>query len=248
MHAHKTLIKYNGFYKTQDCREIVFKLSKGICEGCNSMIKLDKFYHVGHIVPRVDSDLFDKMYPSLDVDNLLNLHALCSTCNLKANRFQTYSVFMLNQMFNENYKKIVQKLDKILQDNGHTQLNIIADFLKANPVIDLFNNNGSILSNKDVLSLIETIKNEREISPILVNKKVKYYQLDYNTLLTPFSICYQNNNDKLIIVDTTISSLNLSRISKIINSKSFIVIKNKGVLLKKMERLILSLGKEITKE
>ena len=174
------LKKYNGFYKKSICRSVIYQLDKGVCNGCGSPIKFDSSYHVGHIIPRSESDQFKKYYPELDVDNVLNLHALCSNCNLKANSFQTYSAFMLNQMFNENLRKIKQKLDKIISSEKFSKLFKIENFLLVNRYIDLFEDTGKIIKNKIALDAISIIKNSENITPVVVDGKLKYYILNYN--------------------------------------------------------------------
>jgi 5-methylcytosine-specific restriction endonuclease McrA len=154
---YKDLISYNSFYQKKECRNMILKLNKNKCQGCNTPLQLNKEYHVGHIVPKKDKTIFKQMFPELDVDNILNLHALCSTCNLKANDAQHYSYFMLNQLFNENLKIIQKRLHKIENDES-MMITKLQTFLKKNTHIDLFNKKAQKIKNNDILDTIYSLK------------------------------------------------------------------------------------------
>lgn len=105
----------NGFYSRKDARETVFRLYKGVCQGCGKPIDSAKEFHVGHIVPQTHPEEFEKRYPGLDVDNLLNLHLLHSRCNIRQSNVFLASEFRLSQMHTLAAKAIVTRLSKALE-------------------------------------------------------------------------------------------------------------------------------------
>ena len=101
----KMLEIFNGFYKKDECREKLLSLYNFKCQGCNSDLLMNSNYHVGHIIPRSQPSFFEELFISLDVDNIINLHPLCSSCNLSvSDNVSSYPI--LNKIYSSNYRKI----------------------------------------------------------------------------------------------------------------------------------------------
>lgn len=103
--------RFNGFYGKAECRLVVLNLYKGICQSCDAKIADDAF-HVAHIIPRTHPGLMAKYFPTLDVDNLLNLMLSCPSCNLKVSNFVIDSPLLLHT-FNCSAKAISQRFDAV---------------------------------------------------------------------------------------------------------------------------------------
>lgn len=111
------LERFNGFYKRENCRDVLYKMYKGVCMGCGTSLKMDSNYHVGHIIPRSKPEEFSELFQKLDVDNIINLNPLCSECNLGvSDNFSTYAI--INKMFSYNYKKIKNNISLIFEKKG----------------------------------------------------------------------------------------------------------------------------------
>ena len=76
--------RYNGFYTRPNMRKIIYDLYDGKCAVTGQPIALEDA-DIGHIVPRSRADIFNELYPSLDVDNAINLHLLSSWVNKRNN-------------------------------------------------------------------------------------------------------------------------------------------------------------------
>lgn len=239
------LEKYNSFYKNKLCREILFDLDKGLCKGCNDKLKFNKNFHVGHIIPQADAHLFKSYYPKLDIDNILNLHSLCSTCNLKANRFQTYSVFMLNQLFNESLKRIELRLEKILNSND-LNLHKIESFLIKNKNVDLFSSSGKMFKNKDVLDAISLSLMLDNADPIFILKKIEYFSIEDIESFNFDAVC-KIVKEKIKEANNNISSDFIFELKKHKFKSNTLIIKNKKGFQRKLKAKLIELGSEIVK-
>lgn len=240
------LKKYNGFYKNKLSRPVVFKLSKGQCNGCNKTMELNENYHIGHIIPQIEHKSFKLYYPELDVDNVLNLHALCSKCNLKANKYQTYSPFMLNQMFNENLRRIETRIEKIIKEEDFAEIYIIEEFLRNNPNIDLFSKTGKKYLNKDLLKTIKLIYEINYITPILKDDSGEYFLVDYNELLLKVADLIVNI-DGIEEINSKLNSLNYSRIERIEVKSRKLLVKNRNKIKRILKENIIEIGEEVIK-
>jgi hypothetical protein len=76
--------RYNGFYRRANMRKVIYELYDGKCAATGQPINLDEA-DIGHIVPRSRGDIFEHLYPGLDVDNAINLHLLASWVNKRNN-------------------------------------------------------------------------------------------------------------------------------------------------------------------
>jgi hypothetical protein len=240
------LEKYNGFYKNKICRPVIYALNKGVCQGCNKDIDYNSKFHVGHIIPQVDSVLFKNYYPKLDINNILNLHSLCSTCNLNANKFQTYSPFMLNQMFNENLRRIEVRLAHTIKEQNFSEITAIEDFLIKNENIDLFDNSGRMYKNEEIQKAIKTIYSLQTAIPIISENNIDYYLIYKNELIEKNIIC-ERGIDKIKIIQQNISGLLIARIEKCNININECIIKNKKNVQSKLSKKIIEMGEEILK-
>lgn len=108
----ENLLQYNGFYKTNEAREVVFNLYKGKCNSCNTEIT-SNVYDIGHIVPQEHAIFFENMFPGLDVHNLLNLQLQHEHCNRKLGCFFVAEPLFLHSVFSYVARLIEQRLPKI---------------------------------------------------------------------------------------------------------------------------------------
>jgi hypothetical protein len=106
--------QFNGFYKRSDHRMVVFKLYKGICQGCNENLNGREDYDTSHILPRSKPEEFEKLFPGLDVDNLLNLYLLCHKCNRGVGKFYVNSPALLHRVYSYSARKIKSGINKVL--------------------------------------------------------------------------------------------------------------------------------------
>lgn len=236
---YKDLIKYNNFYKNKDCRFIVLNIYKKKCQGCNENINLENF-HVAHIIPKSNEKDFNKLFPELDINNLINLHALCKNCNLKANKFNTYSPFMINQMFNVSIKCISLRINKVNNLLKNNNLDKIYTFLKFNKKIDLFDKNGIKYNNLSILNTINMIENVNDF--IIEENKKKYIKYNLIDFLVPYSILYKENNK--INFNKDINQMDMIRIIKKLNNNEMIIYYSNSII-KKIKNKIEELGDKI---
>lgn len=90
----------------------MYRLYKGVCQGCGKD-PLGSVFHLGHIIPQSHAEEFENWFPGLNVDNLLNLHLLCATCNAKQTNVYIHSPFRLNQLFAQSAAAISRRLSKV---------------------------------------------------------------------------------------------------------------------------------------
>jgi len=105
-------IEFDNYYNKSSYRRVVFKLYKGICQGCNTPIEDTATYQVGHIIPKSEAAYFKEKFIYLDVHNLLNLRLLCTTCKQKSSNHLLYG-HLLQEVFNYSAKVITTRLSKI---------------------------------------------------------------------------------------------------------------------------------------
>lgn len=232
MEKYKKLKKYNNFYKNNKAREILLELNKHKCKGCEKEIFLNKDYHIGHIIPQKDAEKFEQIFNGLDVNNIINLHPLCSKCNLKANHYQTYSFFMLNQMYNENLRIIENRLEKIINKDEFKKINEILFFLEKNKNIDLYNKNGKKIKNQTIVKIIYQLfkikSSEKEYEKITYIEEFKNISEIYCV-----DIIYINNKK--------INELTFFKLSKKIK-KDEMIIKNTKKNIYKIKNYIEEIG------
>lgn len=187
----KMLEMFNGFYTNPVCREKLYSLYSGVCQGCGSRLFLDSNYHVGHIIPRSQPEVFSKFFEALDVDNIINLNPLCSKCNLSIGD-NASSIGILNQMYSYNYKKIKSNFNKLIAGDSK--------FIYYEPDLD-----------KNLLPI--TLKNifETNVKSIDIYKKKEvfwdniFYYIDIDTAII-------NSNFSQIIVKELAQMSYLSKI------------------------------------
>lgn len=108
------LVHLNRFYKRPDIRRIVYDLYKGVCQATGKPVLFEQA-HVGHIVPKAKASLFEELYPGLDVDNLVNLHLIGSTQNLKTSDYFVVSPLAIHNAISYSARLISQRLDKVIK-------------------------------------------------------------------------------------------------------------------------------------
>lgn len=108
----KDFIRYNGFYGKPYCRQVVRDLYMGVCASCNRSIEGERF-HVAHIIPRSQPDLMEEYFPSLNIDNLLNLKLSCPGCNQKEGNF-VVNELPLHNAFTVSARTIFSRFDRVM--------------------------------------------------------------------------------------------------------------------------------------
>lgn len=109
-------LAHNRFYRRQDCRQFVYRLYHRTCQGCRADLSQRDDYVSGHIIAQRHAELFEQLFPGLDVDNLLNLHLLCQPCNVRQSAYHFDSPFFLNQVFKESARAIQLRYTKVADE------------------------------------------------------------------------------------------------------------------------------------
>lgn len=104
----------NGFYRRAECRELVYLLYKKTCQGCQANLENRRDYVSGHIIPRRFPDEFEKYFPGLDVDNLLNLYLLCTRCNIKQSAYFLAFDHVQGQFFKQSARVIDLRYNRLI--------------------------------------------------------------------------------------------------------------------------------------
>jgi hypothetical protein len=108
--------KFANFYGRPDCREVVYRLYRKVCQGCRDNLADRDDYVTGHIIARRHRKQFEELFPGLEVDNLLNLHLLCQRCNVKQSAYHFESAFFLNQVFKESARAIDLRYSTVIEE------------------------------------------------------------------------------------------------------------------------------------
>lgn len=100
VHQLSSFTHLNGFYSRPESRQVVYELYRGKCQRCQRAVEANGF-HAAHTVPRSQAALFGRLYPGIDVDNLLNLTLTCEPCNVIERDYVLFSpevfAFRLNR-------------------------------------------------------------------------------------------------------------------------------------------------------
>lgn len=108
--------QYNGFYQRSDVRQIIYDLYKGKCAYTGEAIPLAEA-DVGHIVPQSKPELFSSLYPGLNVDNVLNLHLIRRSVNIRNSNSVVGSPLAIHNAISFSAKLVDQRLSKVLSDD-----------------------------------------------------------------------------------------------------------------------------------
>ena len=119
--------KFANFYRRPECREVVYRLYRKVCQGCRDDLTGRNDYVSGHIIARRHAKQFEDLFPGLDVDNLLNLHLLCQSCNTRQSAYHFESPFFLNQVFKESARAIDLRYSSIIENMQATTANSVVE-------------------------------------------------------------------------------------------------------------------------
>lgn len=149
--------RYNGFYRRADVRKVFYDLFKGKCAATGDQISLHDA-EVGHIVPRSRPEVFEALYPGLDVDNAINLHLISKDVNRRASDGIVPSPHAIHNAVSFSAKRVDQKLAKILarqSDGDYSWLKQECEKAPDNEyytglakTIDAFETANEVLSNR----------------------------------------------------------------------------------------------------
>lgn len=95
-------------------RKIIYDLYDGKCAATGQPIDLADA-DIGHIVPRSRGDVFEHLYPGLDVDNAINLHLLASWVNKRNNDAFMPAPLVIHNAVSFAASLVSTKMDRILQ-------------------------------------------------------------------------------------------------------------------------------------
>lgn len=110
----KRLTQFNGFYNRPDAGDLMYALYEGICQATNQ--KIDRASaHIGHIVPQASADLFEKLYPGLDVHNAINLHLISAQVNCRNSAYFIPSPAAIHHTICDTARRIHFLLSKLTQ-------------------------------------------------------------------------------------------------------------------------------------
>lgn len=104
----------NGYYSRPECRDIVYRLYKGKCQGrCQREIALHES-DVGHIIPQTKPELLASIFPGIDIHNLINLQLLCQKCNRSVSNVIIEDPLFLNNALGYSMRVVEARLHKVV--------------------------------------------------------------------------------------------------------------------------------------
>lgn len=112
--------RFNGFYKAANARQIIYDLYKGKCAATGRKIDLAEA-DIGHIIPQSDPGSFEKMFPGLDVHNIINLQLLKASENRKVGNTYAESPLLLATAFAYTIRLVRTRYHKVAKSRPSRQ-------------------------------------------------------------------------------------------------------------------------------